>query len=539
MDQSEQSSSITKILSPGSVSGTPRSSGEFYNMSNNSTETLASEYVSPETSQMLKPPVHSRQTSSLGPMRIPKAEKLMMGYVQITGSFTLDGSLVNQSPFEEVKRKAIVGGQGGGGLVRTQSKKRDSGILSSMGWWSLGETFGGLLGDNGMSSIKDAKKTTSTKSIPILSAPQSILFVDLQLGPGESKSYEFSHPLPRGIPPSHRGKAIKTIYNIVIGTQRTSTAAQHNKVQRVEVPFRILSSINGAGDVLGHDLMTPHVLLSNSATVISLGNSQANVKSANGSLSKAPTDSNDFMSYIDKLLEHSDRDDGAGLQSPTEDETKTLVSLRSLPTSMKESIDFAILNNNSGPSAKRNVNRFEITRSGQKVAVIMLSRPAYRLGETIPVVIDFQHADIACYTLRATLETSETVDPTIALRSKASIQRYTRRIHASHHESTISSQRVVFNPMIPTTATPEFITTGVNLEWCLRFEFVTERSDTLDNLGQDTNELMEEVARDERGTVKAAVQGLYCESFDVAVPLRVYGATAALDEKSDAGPFAI
>ena len=241
----EQLNPITRILSPGSINGTPRSSGEFYSLSNNSTETLGSEYVTPETSRMLRRPIHTRQTSSLAPAKMPKAELLLMGFGQITGYFTLDGSLVNQTPFEEVKRKGILGSQGGGGLVRTQSNKRDSGILGSFGWGSFGEKFGGLLGDNGISSIKEAKKINGNRSIPILSAPQSILFVDLKLAPGESKNFYFSHPLPRGLPPSHRGKAIKINYGLIVGTQHASKTAQQSHMQRVEIPFKVLPCVNG------------------------------------------------------------------------------------------------------------------------------------------------------------------------------------------------------------------------------------------------------------------------------------------------------
>ncbi len=42
-----------RVLSTTSIAGTPRSSGEFYSLSNNSTETLASEYV---THQPLRTP---------------------------------------------------------------------------------------------------------------------------------------------------------------------------------------------------------------------------------------------------------------------------------------------------------------------------------------------------------------------------------------------------------------------------------------------------------------------------------------------------
>jgi hypothetical protein len=70
----------------------------------------------------------------------------MMGYAQIMGSFTLDGSLINQAPFEEVKRKGVVGGQGGGGVVGVEKTKRESGLFGALGWGNIGESLGGLLG---------------------------------------------------------------------------------------------------------------------------------------------------------------------------------------------------------------------------------------------------------------------------------------------------------------------------------------------------------------------------------------------------------
>ncbi len=235
----------TRILSPASTDGTPRSSGEFYSMSNNSTETLASEYVTPENTRLVNRPAHSRQGSYLAPARTAQPEILMMGYGQIVGSFTLDGSLVNQSPFEEVKKKGIVGGQGGGGVVRNESAKRDSGMLGSLGWGSIGASLGGLLGGNELSSIKEASSSTNAKSVPVLSTPQSILFVDLRLAPGESKSYKYVHPLPKGLPPTHKGRAMKISYSLVVGTQRTAKMTQQHLVQHANIPFRVLTSVNG------------------------------------------------------------------------------------------------------------------------------------------------------------------------------------------------------------------------------------------------------------------------------------------------------
>ena len=240
----------------------------------------------------------------------------------------------------------------------------------------------------------------------------------------------------------------------------------------------------------------------------------------------------ELLSYVSKLLEHANSSDGAGLLSPTEDETKNFASISTSASTMKDNIDSMILRGNQG-HMKRNATRFEINRNGQKVAVIILPRAAYRIGETIPVVIDFQSADIASYSLRCTLETSESVDPLIALRSKASIQRVTRKVHASHHEATISAGRVFFHPLIPIQATPDFSTSGVSLQWNLRFEFVTDRAGVLDEYEDDMNDLMEEITKDDRGTVHAAMQGLPCEVFEVAVPLRIFGAYTVADQNAE------
>ena len=244
-DRLEHLNPAAKILSPASINGTPRSSGEFYSMSNNSNDTLASEYIGSEVNSSLLQPGHRRQGSVIAPVAKAAPEVLMMGYGQITGTYILDGSLINQAPFEEVKRKGIVGGQGGGGVVRSQSTKRDSGILGSFGWSGFGNSIGGLLGGEEVSSIKERKSSgSSSRSIPLLSTPQAILFVDLRLEPGESKSFDYRHPVPEGLPPSHKGKAMKIVYNLVVGTQRANQVAQYSQVQRVEIPFKVLTSVN-------------------------------------------------------------------------------------------------------------------------------------------------------------------------------------------------------------------------------------------------------------------------------------------------------
>ncbi|KAL9062865.1 MAG: hypothetical protein Q9157_008576, partial [Trypethelium eluteriae] len=263
---------MSRILSGTSMNGTPRTSTEIYSMSNHSDETLASDYPSrPAHGRSFSRPMNIRRISHFTPtnhQRLP--ETIMMGYVQIMGLFTVDGALVNQAPFEEVKRKGVVGGQGGGGVVGVERAKKDNGLFGSFGWGNIGESLGGLLGGAEMSSIKEMRGIANMKAIPLLSTPQSILFVDLSLGPGESKSYRYSFTLPRGLPPSFKGRAMKVSYHLAIGTQRAATPSQKQQVKQIEVPFRVFGGVNSRGEILGHDLMSPYIILRDQARTQSI-----------------------------------------------------------------------------------------------------------------------------------------------------------------------------------------------------------------------------------------------------------------------------
>lgn len=533
---------VTRVLSNPSVNGTPRSSGEFFSMSNHSSETLASDYIGHERARQSLPPTHNWQMSSLNPNKPSRQpEVLMMGYTHIIGSFTLDSSLINQSPFEEVKRKGIIGDQGGGGVVRAEPAKRDSGLFSFSGWGNIGESFGGLLGGGELSTIKEKTFSSNAKSIPILSTPQSILFVDLQLRPGESKSYTYRHQLPRGIPPTHKGRAMKVAYSLVVGSQRAAKMSHKHNVQHVDIPFRVLAGVNAHGDTLGHDLMSPHIILKDEARTTTVKSSQAGQDLAADSFTdrRPNSSSQDFLSYVESMLERQRQNSGIGLLSPSENGERSLTPTSEQPRTMKETIDVAIMKSNLAGLSKQSANRFEITRGGDHIAAILLARPSFRLGETVPVMVSFEESDIPCYSLHATLESSESVDPAIALRSKASILRVTRRVHASHFDSTLFAQRSFFSPVLPINSTPEFLTSGVSLAWRLRFEFFTRRLKGKEESESGQEDLLEDIIQDERGTITAGVQSMPCETFDVTVPLHVYGATSATDEMHTVGDFPI
>jgi hypothetical protein len=284
--------------------------------------------------------------------------------------------------------------------------------------------------------------------------------------------------------------------------------------------------------------MSPYIILRDQARTASADS--ATGATSSGSPTKKgttkaqpdPSSFSDFLEYIDNLLDRPRQNSSMGLLSPTE----TIPGRSPMgeePQTMKEAIDLAILRSNLTGAANQSANRFEIARSGRRVAVIMLARPSYRLGETMSAVLDFTNSDIPCYSVHVSLEASEKVDPAVALRSNASIYRVTRKIYANFSENALFAQRLSFSPTIPPNATPEFYTSGINLEWKLRVEFITPRLSHEDGVESYWDDLLEEVSSDDRGIILAAAERLPAESFEVQVPVRVYGAVSGTIEESD------
>ena len=237
----------SKILSPVSTDQTPRSSLEGYSQSNHSTETLASEYVLPLSTYHQVGGTQTRRgiSESTSAATVAVTESLMMGYVQLNGFFTLDGSLINLGPFESIKKRGIIGGQGGGGVVGIGTSKRDSGLFGSLAWSNISQSLGGLTGVHEPSSMREMKGKAETKAIPIISTPQSILFVNIKLRAGESRSFRYRYHLPEGLPPSCKGRSIKISYQLTIGIQRPHLSSQSQHLSNVDVPFKVLPSIQG------------------------------------------------------------------------------------------------------------------------------------------------------------------------------------------------------------------------------------------------------------------------------------------------------
>ncbi|XP_043934503.1 RAB6A-GEF complex partner protein 2 [Protopterus annectens] len=92
-------------------------------------------------------------------------------------------------------------------------------------------------------SRHDAQAENETVFVPnrgergqcILSTPPKILFCDLRLDPGETKSYSYCETVPVDGPPSFKGQSVKYVYKLTVGCQRVNSP-----IRLLRVPFRVL-----------------------------------------------------------------------------------------------------------------------------------------------------------------------------------------------------------------------------------------------------------------------------------------------------------
>lgn len=510
-----------RVTSGASQGASERSSGDFYSLSNHSQETLMSEQPSIMSERPAIPRPVPQRLDLRKPQKRGQAANLLMGYAQLSATFILDASLVDQTQFAEVKSKGFLGGHAGGGVVGVQQARPSSGFLGHFNFSRLGESLGSFTGADDMSSVKEMNAVTNARAIPLLSTPQSLLFVDMHLEPGEEKSYEYEYTLPKGLPSSYRGKAIKIGYNLTVGIQGVPGSRDTHAVRRISVPIRVFPSVRSDGEILGHDLMQPHVILRDLARTRSVASAEAPGEPPTPRAQSPSAFTVEFLQFVDTLLDHNRRRQSS---SGTMDTLFSGMDVQETRPAMQAINRAILLSNQLSLGEESSPNRFEIVRNGLRVAVVILDRALHRLGETITTVIDFSNGQIACASLHATLESSERVSPSLAVRSASAINRITKKVYASHSENVLFVRRANFSPSIPALATPTFVTSGVNLEWSLRFEFGTIKpQEQEDGETRMVTDLLEEVVHDERGSVNIAVENLECETFEVIIPITVYG----------------
>lgn len=428
------------------------------------------------------------------------SEKILWSFAQIRGTIEIDESLIKPSDFENLKRRLAYGDLTGANA----SPHSVPGTPRTLGGGDLGQTADALPSPTGWSSylrspfagraqqhrrtgstFQDAQeRTLQSRSVPTFSAPPSIVAVDLVLAPGESKTYQFKLALPIDLPPSYQGKAIRLKYVLTLGTNRSDMYAASARAQTsrlITIPIRIYNHVGASGFRPFFDLMNPVILTKEEASVSLVGqddesvivpslksNVQAERARAKASAKKAPQiQRKDLQEYTKQLLATKVSADDACAVALPEIGLATLASTSQTSGSCKAAVE-ALARSSSKVT-------YDISKDGKVAAVLTLVRSRYRLGETITGVININNEQSLARIARmsATLETFEEVQPSMATLPPARSQRATKMVHAQHHESVLDKGRASFSLCIPSGASPEFVTSGVKLNWLVRLSFLT------------------------------------------------------------------
>ncbi|KAI8387315.1 Rgp1-domain-containing protein [Blakeslea trispora] len=103
---------------------------------------------------------------------------------------------------------------------------------------------------------------------------------------------------------------------------------------------------------------------------------------------------------------------------------------------------------------------YDLCKNNQRIAKLHLVKTAHRLGEPVVGVLDFSEATLSTFKISIFLESSESVEDTIALRTPQHINRVSKKTHSDFHSFCLDHERLTFSLPIPATASPEFQTTG-------------------------------------------------------------------------------
>lgn len=294
-----------------------------------------------------------------------------------------------------------------------------------------------------------------------------ILFCDLRLSPGQTKTYIYREKIPNDSPPSFRGQLVKYSYKITIGMQRVNCP-----IKMLRVPLRILPiDIAALGD---------------------LGGAFCN-------------ETTDELSPANPFLDVRERD-------RLDNQTPFDLALQAL----------------QNITARRVPNFYIISNIWGKVARFCLFKPAYKLGEDIVGTFDFTVATVNCMQVSVSLqceeETTALSSSSIAAGDSAnaglnsdgkSKQNATTRIvtYSKHHEVCLGLKYTQLILPIPLHVTPAFTTGLVTLRWRLHFEFVTSTSKDL-----------KVPAENLRGEWKAPVE-VPIETMVWSLPIKLFSTT--------------
>ncbi|KAF9508028.1 hypothetical protein BS47DRAFT_1332970 [Hydnum rufescens UP504] len=432
-------------------------------------------------------------------------ELLLWAYARFAGTIELDTTVVPSSEADFWRSKLREGGAvGGGQLDMGLSRPSSGGLLSSFfsGPPSTLVTpstsrFSPLLS----SLFSPTPRSSGLGRSPFMGGPgaglddglgiptfetqPSILVVDLSLAPGESRTYTYSIPLPSVLPPTYRGRAVKFSYNLIIGTSTSKPSvlptSMHETNQRnriLRVPIRVYNHIAVGRPPRPYDVLWPVARRKENPLPAKVEERRKPMvpKTTRASARLAPKvrvaaeELGKLKAYGGNLLRGAPHVNGNGRSARSEgssDENE----FGEERYGCRESVEVLTRN-------PKKVS-YDIAKDGEPVAILTFVKSAYRLGESILGVIDFNFPPGRTKVLKfcASLEAYETLPPSIPTHQS---RNHLKRVHSEFLCSlTADTRRISFSLDIPADGTPAFHFTAHDpkeavggLDWKVRLCFL-------------------------------------------------------------------
>ena len=300
---------------------------------------------------------------------------------------------------------------------------------------------------------------TNSKAIPVLVSKPTIIFANLDLVSAplngrkrpRKRTFNFEAVLPPLLPPTHRGRACRVQYRLIIGIQKSI----YDKPNFIHLPFRVFSYIHENGAQTEYISSDPSGM-SKSDTVAYCIEDERDLAAAKRHEKKATAD---FLT----MLKHGSSDESAYhtksstmSKLPDNRRGRTLVHVIQL-TEQSQKTSFDICKNNS------HITHFK------------LAKTVYGLGDVINASLDFAKSKIKCFHVSVYLECLENIVADVCVRSKGDTDKLTKRVASEQHETCLHVKKMPISLCIPAGGTPEFSSDLVSVAWQLRIEFVTQK----------------------------------------------------------------
>lgn len=301
------------------------------------------------------------------------------------------------------------------------------------------------------STLSDIQtRALMSRTLPTYSTPPSMLGIDMVLAPGEQRSFTFSLKLPADLPPSFHGHSVHFDYYLTVGTSRLDARTGTQPSRLLHVPIRVYNHVApGVGALARFDLLNPIVTPHADDGAVVAEASRAPHGDAEAERERT-------AQWIEQLL----RD-----HQPSTERTDPLPA----PTCMDAVLDLTL---------RAGKVSYDIAKNGHVAAVLTLARAKYRLGDSVQALVRMNAPDAMVRIVRiaASLESHEEIDASMALLPTGRIQKATTQVYATHHENTLDTRQTSFALVIPSGATPEFVTSGIRHGWSLRLSLLTQTS---------------------------------------------------------------